>query len=232
MATETKNTQEQASQQQATPQQASQQQASQQQTKQSPGAMQTGKEPSGARELARKGSNSPSLFSLGPREILSSSPFELMRRFSEEMNRVFEDFGLAGREQNRGLTSIANQTMWSPAIEVFERDNNLVVRADLPGMNKDDVKVEVTDNGIVISGESKSEHEERGEGFYRSERSYGQFRRLIPLPENVDTSQIRAAFNNGVLEIVAPMPEAQQRRREIPIAAEAAKTQAASAKQT
>src|SRR3977135_681381 len=186
MATETKNTQEQASQQQATPQQASQQQAtqqqaSQQQTKQSPGAMQTGKEPSGARGLARR-ATSPTLFSLGPSEILSSSPFELMSRFSEEMNRVFEDFGLAGREQTRGLTGFANQTanqtMWSPAIEVFERDNNLVVRADLPGMNKDDVKVEVTDNGLVISGESKSEHEERGEGFYRSERSYGQFRRL------------------------------------------------------
>ena len=110
---------------------------------------------------------------------------------------------------------------------------NLVVRADLPGLNKDDVKIEVTDDGLVIRGERKNEHEERGEGFYRGERSYGQFYRLIPLPDDIDTDQMRADFSNGVLEITVPVPEREQRRREIPIGAESGKqSKAASTKQT
>ena len=108
----------------------------------------------------------------------------------------------------------------------------MIVRAELPGLNKDDVKVEVTDDGLIIRGERKQEHEEKGEGFYRSERSYGQFYRLIPLPEDVNTDQVRADFSNGVLEITVPVPERQQRRREISIGAGGEQSQAASAKQT
>ncbi len=122
--------------------------------------------------------------------------------------------------------------MWSPAIEVFQREGNLVVRAELPGLNKDDVKVEVTDDGLVIHGESKSEHEERGEAFHHCERMHGEFYRLIPLPDEVDEEQLRASFNNGVLEIIVPVPERQQRRREIPIGAGAPQPKAASAKQS
>ena len=74
------------------------------------------------------------------------------------------------------------RAMWSPNIDVRERDNNLIVSADLPGLAKDDVKVEVTDEGLLIEGERKHEHEERHEGYYHSERSYGMFRRVVPLP--------------------------------------------------
>jgi HSP20 family protein len=163
--------------------------------------------------LARQGSWSPSLFSLGPREFFSASPFELMRRFSEEMDRAFESFGLS-----RGWGFGGGETTgWSPAVEVFERDNNLVVRADLPGLNKDDVKVEMTDSGLIIQGERKREHEEKGEGWYRSERSYGQFYRVIPLPEGANAEQAKAQFENGVLEVAVPIPESQSHRRSIPI---------------
>ena len=110
--------------------------------------------------------------------------------------------------------------MWAPAIEVFQKEGNLIVRAELPGVNKDDVNVQVTDDGLVIQGERKEEHEENREGFYRSERSYGHFYRLIPLPDDIHTDQVRADFNNGVLEITVPVPQTQQRRREIPISAE------------
>jgi HSP20 family protein len=175
--------------------------------------------------LQRRGSYFPSLFSLSPRDFFSTSPFELMRRFTEEMDRAFEDWGLA-----RG-TRLGETALWSPAVEVFERDNNLVVRAELPGLNKDDVKVEMTDNGLIIQGERKREHEEQGEGFYRSERSYGQFYRLIPLPEGANAEQARAQFENGILEVSVPVPESQRRRRSIPIetgSGQAAQSQAAS----
>jgi HSP20 family protein len=163
--------------------------------------------------LERRSSSFPSLFSLSPRDFFSTSPFELMRRFTDEMDRAFENWGLS-----RGSWAGGGQTaLWSPAVEVFERDNNLVVRAELPGLNKDDVKVEMTDAGLVIQGERKREHEEKGEGFYRSERSYGQFYRLIPLPEGADAEQAKAQFENGVLEVAVPVPESQRRRRSIPI---------------
>jgi HSP20 family protein len=170
--------------------------------------------------LARRAVWTPSLFPLSPREFFSASPFELMRRFSEEMDRAFEDFGLA---RDWGFSGGAT-TLWSPAVEVFERDNNFVVRADLPGLNKDDVKVEMTDEGLVIQGERKREHEEKGEGWYRSERSYGQFYRLIPLPEGTNAEQAKAQFENGVLEVSVPVPESQRRRR-IPIETSGGQTQ-------
>jgi HSP20 family protein len=163
--------------------------------------------------LTRRGSWTPSLFSLSPREFFSASPFELMRRFTEEMDRAFEGWGLSRDSRFGGSQS----ALWSPAVEVFERDNNLVVRADLPGLNKDDVKVEMTDDGLVIQGERKRESEEKGEGWYRSERSYGQFYRLIPLPEGANAEQAKAQFENGVLEVSVPVPESQRRRRSIPI---------------
>ncbi|HWQ36632.1 MAG TPA: Hsp20/alpha crystallin family protein [Blastocatellia bacterium] len=161
--------------------------------------------------LQRRGSYFPSLFSLSPRDFFTASPFELMRRFTEEMDRAFEDWGLA-----RG-TRFGETALWSPAVEVFERDNNLIVRAELPGLSRDDVKVEMTDEGLIIQGERKREHEEKGEGFYRSERSYGQFYRLIPLPEGANADQTRAQFENGILEVSVPVPESQRRRRSIPI---------------
>jgi len=106
---------------------------------------------------------------------------------------------------------------WSPAVEVAERDNKLVVTAELPGLNKEDVKVHVTDEGLVIEGERKQEHEENRGGIHRSERSYGHFYRLIPLPEGANAEQAQAQFNNGVLEVTIPIPEEQQRRRQIPV---------------
>lgn len=163
--------------------------------------------------LERRGSFLPSLFSLSPRDFFNTNPFELMRRFTDEMDRAFENFGLT---RNWGYGG-GESAFWSPAVEVFERDNNLVVHAELPGLSKDDVKVEMTDDGLVIQGERKREHEEKGEGFYRSERSYGQFYRLIPLPEGANADQATAQFENGILEVSVPVPESQRRRRTIPI---------------
>lgn len=155
--------------------------------------------------LARRGEWWPS-----PAEFFTMNPFSMMRRLSEEMDRAFgSSFGLA-----RGTEP---EHIWAPAIEVRERDNKLVVCADLPGMNKDDVKVEVNEEGLVIEGERKREEEESRGGMHRTERSYGRFYRLIPLPEGAQADQANAQFKDGVLEVTVPIPESKNKPREIPI---------------
>jgi HSP20 family protein len=201
------------------------QQSNQQETGKSSGRMQTLGQGGRDRALSRSGP-----FSLSSRDIFTASPFELMRRFAEQMDRTFEDFGLSTISTSRNLgAGLGELTRWSPAIEVFQRENNLVVRAELPGLNKEDVKVEMTDDGLILHGERKQESEEKREGFYRSERSYGQFYRLIPLPDDIDPDNVRAEFKNGVLEINVPVTQSKQRRREVPIGEQ---SRAASAKQS
>ncbi len=164
-----------------------------------------------------KGSNEPVALkrrenkNLGER--LATTPFTFMRRFGEEMDHLFEDFGFG-----RGwLTPMFGRTdlpqgLWSPQVEMFERDNQLVVRADLAGLTRDDINVELSDKGITIEGERKSEHEEKREGYYRSERSYGKFYRRIPVPEGVNAEHAKATFNNGVLEVTMPAPKREERK--------------------
>jgi HSP20 family protein len=158
----------------------------------------------------------------------SSSPFSFMRRFSEEMDRLFEDFGfgpslfgptLSGFETGLLPRSASGGALWSPQIEMFQRGDQLVVRADLPGLTKDDVKVEIQEDQLVIQGERKQEHEEGrpGEARYRSERRYGSFFRSIPLPEGVKAENANATFRNGVLEITIPAPQLQPQGRRIEI---------------
>jgi HSP20 family protein len=143
-------------------------------------------------------------------------PFRMMDRFVDEMDRVFDDvFGRGwltprfGRLQSPWRSKLEE---WAPNIEVFHRNNELVVRADLPGLTKDDIKVDVTEDRITLQGERKREHEEEKEGVYRSERSYGSFYREIPLPEGTITDQAKANFKDGVLEITMPTPPEQVRR--------------------
>ena len=173
---------------------------------QQPGAMEAEERGQRGARMARRGAYRPSLFALG-----SMNPFELMRRFTDELDRAFEGLGIA-----RGAGGGEIQ-MWTPSVEVFERDNNLVVRAELPGLDKDDVKVELTDDGLVIEGERKREREERLEGGYRSEIEYGRFYRMIPLPEGVNVDQAQARMNNGVLEVAIPMAEVKRPRRSLPV---------------
>jgi HSP20 family protein len=109
--------------------------------------------------------------------------------------------------------------MWSPSIDISERDGKMIVHADLPGLSKDDVKVEMTEDSLTIQGERKREHEEQGKGFHRSERSYGSFYRCVPLPRGAQTESAQARFENGVLEISVPVPDESQKRRQIPVEA-------------
>lgn len=158
-----------------------------------------------------------------PAAFWSENPFSLMRRFSEDMDRFFGDF-FSGSGTGRGsLASPSGRGMglqrgqWMPPIEVSERDNKIVVCAELPGLSKDDINVEVTDDMLTISGERREEREENKEGYRHSERHYGRFSRSIGLPEGAKPEDMHASFQNGVLEITIPTPEREQRSRRIEI---------------
>ena len=158
----------------------------------------------------------PALFS-------GSGPFALLRRMEQEMDRMFEQFGMGGftrggQLQQRGAGGMSS--LWSPQVEMYERDGKLHVCADLPGLNKDDIEVNIENDTVTIRGERQSQHEDRDEqrGFYRSERSYGSFYRAIPLPEGVNAENGQATFRDGVLDITFDAPkqtEGRGRRLEI-----------------
>ncbi|MGH2856787.1 MAG: Hsp20/alpha crystallin family protein [Solirubrobacteraceae bacterium] len=115
---------------------------------------------------------------------------------------------------------------WTPAMDLVQTDGEYVLRADLPGLGEDDVKIELDENVLTISGERHSEHEQREAGWHRVERSSGSFRRSLRLPEGVDADAIRATFDKGVLEVTVPKPEQRQPRRvQITVGSGAAKAE-------
>jgi HSP20 family protein len=144
-----------------------------------------------------------------PSRDYNFNPFAMMRRFSDEMDRNFWQ------------RILGDASAWNPAVEVRERNGNLEIDAELPGINKEDVKVEATNEGIVIEGEKKREFETTDGGYHRTERSYGHFYRVVALPEGAELDKARAEFRNGVLQIRVPFSRQQQQRRgrQIPIAA-------------
>jgi len=149
-----------------------------------------------------------------------NSPFNLMHRLTADMDRLFENFGLGmfsrgawpftGLRQNNFGASAAS---WSPHIEMFEQEGRLVVQAELPGLRKDDVQVQVEDDAIVISGERRTESQSNEAGRYLSERSYGSFYRMIPLPDGVDSEGANATFRDGVLRIEMPLNQRPRGRK-------------------
>ena len=104
-----------------------------------------------------------------------------------------------------------------PQVEVLQRGNDLVVRADLPGLRREDVHVHLEDGLLTVSGERRFESTEEEDGVYHSERSYGRFSRSIPLPDGVDADACQAKFTDGVLEVRVPLPVQQSRSRRIEV---------------
>ena len=153
-----------------------------------------------------------------------ASPLSIMRRMSDNLDRLFGDFGFPraalgispflGADLGGDLwrDESALRPGWTPQVETFRRGDKLVVRADLPGLRKEDVNVEIDEGAVTISGERREESEENREGYYRSERSYGRFFRAIPLPDGVNAEQVDASFKDGVLEVTLPAPKEPQRK--------------------
>jgi HSP20 family protein len=134
-------------------------------------------------------------------------PSHEVESLHSEMNRLFDSF-FGGRPRN-GVVS----RRWVPAIDLVEEDEQLVLRADLPGVAEDDVSIEVEDRVLTISGERKAEEKKEGEGYYRVERAFGSFSRSLTLPEGIDADEVSAEFDNGVLEVRIPKPEERKPHR-------------------
>ena len=151
-----------------------------------------------------------------------SDPFAFAQAMSSEMDRLFDTFGGSSQGGRNAITTGGGrglqqqggrgQSYWTPPMEVFQRGNDMIVRADLPGVSPDDVQIDVEDGVLTISGERQNNNEDRQEGFYRSERSYGAFARSIALPEGVDEDQVNARYEHGVLEVTVPLPQQQRQR--------------------
>jgi len=146
-------------------------------------------------------------------------PFALMRQMTSDLERMFDESSWPSfRWPSLRWGAGAEEMTWAPRIDVFEKNQRLVTRIDLPGLKKEDVKVEVTDGQLAISGDRKHEKEEKGEKFYRSEREYGSFYRAVPLPEGAKVEDVKATFADGVLEVSVPLPaNAQTKARTVEI---------------
>jgi HSP20 family protein len=140
--------------------------------------------------------------------LIRWEPVRELNSLQDEMNQLFSRFfdtpSTVGGQQLR---------RWIPAMDLVETPDQFVLRADLPGMSEKDVKIELENNVLTVSGERKSEHESKGEGFYRVERASGAFSRSLTLPEGVDPDQIDARFDKGVLEVRIPKPEQRKPHR-------------------
>ena len=150
--------------------------------------------------------------------LIRWEPVRELGTIQNEMNRFFNSFFDTPTPAN-GKTF----RRWIPAMDLVETENAFLLKADLPGLSESDVKIELDDNVLTISGERKSEHQDRKAGYYRVERSYGSFRRSLALPEGVEADAVKATFENGVLEVTVPKPaQAQPRRVQITVGGNAA----------
>jgi HSP20 family protein len=149
-------------------------------------------------------------------DLMTRDSRDWLRRMMREFDRFFEEPGLPFfRPRRRELGELA----WMPDLEVIERDKQLSVRVDLPGLKKDEIAVEVADRALTISGERKRATEEKNAEWVRSELIYGRFHRVIPLPDGVRPADVKATFANGVLEITLALPAAavEPPARKVPI---------------
>ena len=142
--------------------------------------------------------------------IVRYDPLRELDSLQGEMNRLFDGFFGTRDGNGNGGRSLSR---WIPPMDLVEAEDALVLRADLPGMAEEDVAIEIKDNVLTISGERKSEHEEKGESFYRAERAFGSFSRSLTLPDGVDPDAVKASFANGVLEVRVPKPAERKPHR-------------------
>jgi HSP20 family protein len=143
-----------------------------------------------------------------------TDPFRDLAAMREQMNRLFEEHLVRGRAGEEGMAS----GLWSPSVDIFETKDAICVRAELPGVEKDAVSVEVKDGVLTLRGERKHEKEVGEENYHRIERTYGAFHRAFTLPSSVDEARVTARMKDGVLEVDLPKKE-QAKPRHIPIAA-------------
>jgi HSP20 family protein len=136
------------------------------------------------------------------------SPFAELNRLREEINRVFEQPGQGFLERSTGFFG-----GWSPSLDVFDDKDNVIVKAELPGMKKEDIEVTLAGDTLTISGERKEEVENKDAETYRSERYFGRFQRSVTLPHQVDPNRIQATYKDGILTVTLSKSEEAKRKQ-------------------
>jgi HSP20 family protein len=153
------------------------------------------------------------------REVTPWRPFSELSNIEREAERMFGDFF---RRPFLGMTwpdRFREVGIREPAIEVYEEKDDMVIKAEVPGMKKEDLEINLSGNMLTIKGEKKQEEEVKKKGYYYSERSYGSFLRTIDLPKEVQTEKARANFKDGVLEVRLPKTE-EAKRKEVKVKVE------------
>jgi HSP20 family protein len=135
--------------------------------------------------------------------VVRWDPFRDLNMLQDRMNRLFDDAGRGWRNDE----SAAATTTWSPAVDIFETEGEIVVKAELPGMERKDIALNLEKNVLTLKGERRFEKETKDENYHRIERSYGAFSRAFSIPATVDDEKIRADYKDGVLKIVLPKKE-------------------------
>jgi HSP20 family protein len=135
--------------------------------------------------------------------IIRWDPWTTLPTLQDRINRIFEEAFPKGSAKEGELALVD----WRPAVDTYEEGNNIVIKAELPGVKKEDVSIDIKDNVLTLKGERSQETEVREENYYRKERSYGKFHRAFTLPDAVEPNKIDASFKDGVLKITIPKTE-------------------------
>jgi HSP20 family protein len=141
--------------------------------------------------------------------IVRWEPLRELGSLQNEMNRLFNTVFDTPTPGNGGSA----MRRWVPSMDLVETEDHFVLRADLPGMSEEDIKIEYEDGTLTVAGERKAEHEDKNEGYYRVERAFGSFSRSLSLPKGIDAEAVTANFDRGVLEVRIPKPEERKPRR-------------------
>jgi HSP20 family protein len=141
--------------------------------------------------------------------LVKWSPWKEMPVLYNRFNRVFDDpfFHVGQMDDDAGMD------LWNPAVDLYEKDDHFMIKAELPGVDKKDIKINLQDRLLTLSGERTYDNEVKEENYYRRERSYGKFQRAFTLPADVDSDKIKAEFKDGVLQIEVPKPEEKKAKQ-------------------
>lgn len=135
--------------------------------------------------------------------LVRFDPFRGMATLQDRINRIFDDAFVRSRDAEDDI----NLCAWRPAVDIFDNEENIIINAELPGVEKKDVSVELKDNIITIKGERVIDKEVKEESYFRKERCFGTFQRAFTLPDAVSSDKVKAVFKDGVLRVEIPKPE-------------------------
>ncbi len=139
-------------------------------------------------------------------QLVRWNPMNEMFSFRRPLSRVFDDFFLPRTTTEDGSLTWG----WNPVVDIYDNEDSIVIKAELPGVSKKDIEIDIKDRVLTLKGERSADNEVKEDTYYRRERTYGRFERSFTLPANVDPDKIKADYSDGVLKIEVPKPEDQK----------------------